>query len=66
MVEEADEPHQAILGLIGPGSKTKPAILRELDDYSERELKHALADLIYTGQVEEHPEINGAYIKVDK
>lgn len=60
--EERREPHDSILDEIGPGSMTKASIVETLsDEFGERYIKVALSDLVTKGELEEHPEIDGAW-----
>jgi hypothetical protein len=53
---------QDILETIDPGSMTKATIVDQLtEDYSEREIKSELADMLVDDSLEEHPEIDGVY-----
>ncbi|QZX98717.1 hypothetical protein [Halobaculum rubrum] len=56
--------HAAIVeNLEQPGSRTKERLVDALaDEFDEVDVKHALGDLLVEGTVEEHPEIEGAYV----
>jgi len=45
-----------------PGSRTKESLVAELDgEVDSTEVTRALGELLVSGEVEEHPEIAGAY-----
>lgn len=53
---------EEILETVEPASMTKETIVDQLaDEYSEREIKTELADMLMDGDLEEHPGIDGAY-----
>lgn len=63
---DSEDPHDAILELLEPGSKSKDQIVTELgDDFSESEVKHALGDLMMDNVVEEHPGIENHWRVAD-
>lgn len=48
--------------LAGPGTRTKASLVSELEGEVEQiEVTRALGNLVVEGEVEEHPEIDGAY-----
>lgn len=48
-----------------PGSRTKDSLLEELDAVDSAELTRALGQLILDGEIQEHPDIEGAYLVHD-
>ncbi len=64
--EEPDrnDTRAGILEYIGPGSATKATLVDVLgDEHGETQVKVELMDLIDEGELVEHPEIDGAWMK---
>lgn len=52
--------------LAGPGTRTKDSLVSELEEEVEpTEVTRTLGNLVVEGEVEEHPEIDGAYRLTD-
>lgn len=58
----SDDVRERVLELLDePGSRTRHSLIAELDGVDSAEVARALGQLLVDGEIEEHPDIDGAY-----
>jgi hypothetical protein len=58
----SDDVRERVLELLDePGSRTRGSLIAEMDDVESTEVARALGQLLVDDEIEEHPDIDGAY-----